>query len=537
MRAMLFRLVLLTLILATPALAEKGVDCTLSNAELIYPPDGATWYVVGNFGSVDVPLIANTDCQEETSRVAFQLTEEGDAGPTTIGTDTSAPYESEIRNLRGSSLDQTLTVTLVAQPRDTTDDDIVRTADITLVSDGTDIDEDGNGLPDDPFIDLNRQGDRWHAGITLAGETAQLLQTVTALYGDDFLAKQVDTRLGRVELTLESNENPGQSIEVAADTDLLDDDEQGMLLVGMAPTLSSLLGAQTADDITREPAGTFDGEGQYLVIALIVSDNNGQTWRLANDSRIGSRPFTVRFNDLPLASDVDYVLAYHRINVEDGANGLTFTDTTGAWTSLSSQTVDTDADTIGGLLSTHAVVAPYFLVDNGTEGEGEGTPEGEGEGTAEGEGEGEGGSDGGGSPILQLPTFFWIEALIGLAFGILALVDGGVGGGGPCFIATAAYGTPLATEIEVLRVLRDDILLNNSLGTAFVDTYYRISPPIADLIAAHPLLAAATRVALVPIVVLVKIGMAAPWLLLTIPVALTWLHRRKQDLVRHRNRS
>ena len=51
-----------------------------------------------------------------------------------------------------------------------------------------------------------------------------------------------------------------------------------------------------------------------------------------------------------------------------------------------------------------------------------------------------------------------------------------------CFIATACYGDYDAPEVLVLRRYRDDILLNSTVGRLFVSTYYRISPPIAELI-------------------------------------------------------
>ena len=51
-----------------------------------------------------------------------------------------------------------------------------------------------------------------------------------------------------------------------------------------------------------------------------------------------------------------------------------------------------------------------------------------------------------------------------------------------CFIATAAFGTPHAEEIDELREFRDNILLSNTLGEMFVDAYYRFSPPIAEWI-------------------------------------------------------
>lgn len=76
---------------------------------------------------------------------------------------------------------------------------------------------------------------------------------------------------------------------------------------------------------------------------------------------------------------------------------------------------------------------------------------------------------------------------------------GGGGGGGGCFIATATYGTPMAEEIDTLRSLRDRYLLQTSIGAAFVDTYYRISPPAADYISRSPALRAAARLLLAPV--------------------------------------
>ncbi|MGD9116325.1 MAG: hypothetical protein PVJ61_03995 [Dehalococcoidia bacterium] len=54
-----------------------------------------------------------------------------------------------------------------------------------------------------------------------------------------------------------------------------------------------------------------------------------------------------------------------------------------------------------------------------------------------------------------------------------------------CFIATAAFGTDAAREIDVLRDFRDEVLLPNSWGARFVSFYYKNSPPLADFIARH----------------------------------------------------
>lgn len=73
--------------------------------------------------------------------------------------------------------------------------------------------------------------------------------------------------------------------------------------------------------------------------------------------------------------------------------------------------------------------------------------------------------------------------------------------GGFCFIATTAYGTETASQLDILRDFRDQILLENALGSRFVEAYYRVSPPVADFIAKNDFLRAVVREALVDPVV------------------------------------
>ena len=56
-----------------------------------------------------------------------------------------------------------------------------------------------------------------------------------------------------------------------------------------------------------------------------------------------------------------------------------------------------------------------------------------------------------------------------------------------CFIATAAYGTETAPEIDVLRDFRDGVLMQSAAGRAFVDVYYELSPPLTEFISEHEL--------------------------------------------------
>jgi Zn-dependent metalloprotease len=85
---------------------------------------------------------------------------------------------------------------------------------------------------------------------------------------------------------------------------------------------------------------------------------------------------------------------------------------------------------------------------------------------------------------------------------ITVTVPSSGGGGGGCFIATAAYGTPMADDVRYLRAFRDQYLLTNALGRKFVEFYYRNSPPIADKLRARDSWREAVRAALAPLVAL-----------------------------------
>jgi len=76
---------------------------------------------------------------------------------------------------------------------------------------------------------------------------------------------------------------------------------------------------------------------------------------------------------------------------------------------------------------------------------------------------------------------------------------------GGCFIATAAYGTPTAEQIDVLREFRDSVLLESTAGSQFVALYYQLSPPVADFISESIFLRTLVRELLVdPIVWVVE---------------------------------
>jgi len=74
--------------------------------------------------------------------------------------------------------------------------------------------------------------------------------------------------------------------------------------------------------------------------------------------------------------------------------------------------------------------------------------------------------------------------------------------GGGCLIATATYGSELAPQVQQLRELRDNQLLQTESGTAFMgifnDIYYSFSPIIADYERENPLFKEVVKIAITP---------------------------------------
>jgi hypothetical protein len=74
--------------------------------------------------------------------------------------------------------------------------------------------------------------------------------------------------------------------------------------------------------------------------------------------------------------------------------------------------------------------------------------------------------------------------------------------GGGCLIATAAYGSELAPQVQMLREIRDNQLMNTEAGSAFMssfnEAYYSFSPYIADMERESPVFKEIVKAGLTP---------------------------------------
>ncbi|MDH3278526.1 MAG: polysaccharide deacetylase family protein [Nitrosopumilus sp.] len=75
---------------------------------------------------------------------------------------------------------------------------------------------------------------------------------------------------------------------------------------------------------------------------------------------------------------------------------------------------------------------------------------------------------------------------------------------GGCLIATAAYGSEIAPQVQQLRELRDNQLLQTESGSAFMKSfnefYYSFSPTVADYEREHPIFKEAVKLAITPMI-------------------------------------
>ena len=73
---------------------------------------------------------------------------------------------------------------------------------------------------------------------------------------------------------------------------------------------------------------------------------------------------------------------------------------------------------------------------------------------------------------------------------------------GGCLIATATFGSELAPQVQQLRELRDNKLLQTESGTSFMngfnDFYYSFSPVVADYERENPVFKEAVKIAITP---------------------------------------
>jgi hypothetical protein len=79
-----------------------------------------------------------------------------------------------------------------------------------------------------------------------------------------------------------------------------------------------------------------------------------------------------------------------------------------------------------------------------------------------------------------------------------------VGSVDACFIATAAYGSIMANDVQELRHVRDSLLSRTIFGELAIETYYTFGPAVAGVVGESDMLRQAARTLLAPLIARVR---------------------------------
>jgi hypothetical protein len=442
-----------------------------------FPVDGSTITVAGGPDFWLVPIL-EADI-EGAARLEFFL------DGVSIGEVEAPPYSISYAM---TATETPVQYELTAQAYDAQDNVLcssTTTFNVIIAAQGED--GDGNGLPDNPFTALPDLGNTWFSQ-NVSGETGGTVVTAAANLNT------CDAPPVPVVVTLIDLE---QRVTATAPAELFQECEMAIVVFQMAPDLDTLLGSVEAAVVLPEPDDVLLLGGMYYLCTVLVSNDEGATFDEIDPARLAANPVSLEIEGVAVPGDA--VFYTHDIFAgSDPLTGVFIGGVAGPWDTTGLANVNLFPTAVSVDVVKPTLFAPYSIKADDNP-----------------------------------PLWPWL-ALLAAALGISLAAGGGDddGGGGPCFIATAAYGTPLADDIDVLRNVRDRYLLGTAAGTALVDAYYRMSPGIADAVGVSPALAAAVRVALLPVVALSRALLIAPGAVVLVAIALVLLAFRRRGKAR-----
>lgn len=447
------------------AAAAQG-ECALTAITESAPVDGATIWGPLDRASMPLWLYAAVDCVYDTQSVQFTF----DGGTISGGLLWTEPFEILFPDLTDlSDGEHPFEIQANSRTPGTAPAEVESAISVRKITSSQDADQ--NGYPDAPFLQLTKDGDIWLDRRDVA-ETGQTRFVGIMRWDGD------SNNTGPITLVLADAAQPQRQVIVTAPRILMGVGEIGLLAVTAAPDLTTLAGAVQAPVYESEPMNQLALGAYYVNVCVLMSQDGGASFYPLQGARLANNPIAVTMTGLTLDPALDYSLYGHPAAYEADVSGLYLRVDAGAWTGLAGTIVGTDV--LEADVSAAGTLAFY---EQGAE-----DP----------------------SDSKERDWLLWVGIGGLLTPLIYEILEGGGGSSGPCFIATAAFGTPLAEPVDALRAFRDVWLSGSSGGAAFVDAYYRLSPAAADVVARFPALAAGVRLMLVPVIAAVRVFMAAP---------------------------
>jgi hypothetical protein len=328
--------------------------CRLTSVDITSPRDGQK-LVIAAGASAPLLLEAAVSCPEDTGSVAFYV------DGAKVGAATSAPYRVTVSDVAAFGAG-THSITAKATSKSSNSILFEDTVEV-LVEEGSEVDDtDVDGMPDNPFLTLEEEGDTWLATVVAANNT----RTVGVTRWQGSSAKDASN----IVFSVQDGDNL-QRLTVEVPRALLGMGETGMIILQSARTLESLLGAEEAALVAVLPAGGLARGGRFVHLSIIVSSDGGATYTELGAERLSQHPVHLTIGGVlaPVADKVD-VLSHPSFVDSDPQTGLVVRVTAGTWSGAYVGEPTVGASDLSVKLTSLSLLAPFNVTP--------GTPSGTG---------------------------------------------------------------------------------------------------------------------------------------------------------------
>ena len=216
----------------------------------------------------------------------------------------------------------------------------------------TAVDNDGNGILDNPFLNMPGNGDFWQASVNTEGGCARaVVMRSWTVEGD-----------GDVTATVVNPDNSNQVFFVSVERDVLAVGEQGILIVSMSCDLASLFDPYPVGAVVDKlPAGPIAGEA-FIDVSILVTPDGGATYHHLETPDIeGVSYANITYESDSLGRGATF-RKYPSI-VESGVTGLELTPGNGAWNKGGIANVLSATRRIRAELSSFSTLGLFVAVD------------------------------------------------------------------------------------------------------------------------------------------------------------------------------
>jgi len=234
---------------------------------------------------------------------------------------------------------------------------IEKTTQFTLASASATLDKNSNRLPDDPFNTLTECGSTWF-GSGLSTDTGQPYSLGMIRFAGACGSEKANVN-GPTAVTLQNPANPAQSVTVTVPEGLLYQGQEGILLVQMAPDLTSLYGATEASIFGMEPGALVAG-GQYVEVSLLVTLTGSNIFTKISPDRLAAKPLHFTMTGLTFTANGNPTLYAHpSFPQENPSTGLEIVVWQGDWTTTHVRNLVATDSTMEGDLVELSTFAPF----------------------------------------------------------------------------------------------------------------------------------------------------------------------------------